>query len=589
VPDRQTAATATEPLKRRAADRRELATGAERLVRAEQVMIRVRWAAVVFAFVQIFTFYKPYPSGAQPLSIAFAVLLALGNAILSLLSRRIGPQDSGRARNLALASLGLDVVVVTAFVFVYAFDPDTAIWALIYVLPMEGAIRFQRKGALWTMSIAAALYVVREIYGTAAYGNEFLPTSISFRMGVGFIIAAVGGTMASNLVRERGEIERHADALRESEERFRNVFEVGPIGIALVGPANNLIDANDAFCSLVGCVRGDIAEKTLPSFIHPEDVDLDERDRAAMFGGRINAYSVEKRFVRADGSTRVINMMMSAIRDRDGAVRYGLAMASDVTERRRAERSLLEALAREQAAAENLRQTDTFKTTLLSAVSHDLRTPLTIVLGFAEQLQRELDSLPPADIRTMIDPIVANAHRLERLIQNLLDMDRLTRTSVRPKLEDSDLASISQRVVASLELPGRSVELVTDPAPALLDVALVERILENLVINVTRHTPAGTPLTVRTWTSGDEVLLAVEDRGPGVPRESRTRIFEAFERGAADHSPGTGVGLSLVHRFAELHGGRAWVEDRIGGGASFRVALPRGGPAATEGRLAKSG
>ncbi len=536
-------------------------------------MIRVRWAALVFAFVQIFTFYKPYPVGIEELSIAAAVLLGAGNVVLLLLHKRT--REMAKVRRLALASLALDVVVVTAFTFVYTFDPETAIWALIYILPLEGAIRFQRAGAMWTMSIAALLYVAREIFGTAAYENEFLPTSISFRMGIGFIIAAVGGAMASNLVREHAEIERHADALRESEERFRSVFEAGPVGIALVGAAGTLIDANDAFCTLVGCARPDIDDAPLSSFIHEEDRGIDETDRRALFDGSTHAYTVEKRFARKDGSVRLINMMMSSIRDRDGNVRYGLAMASDITERRRAEESLREALTREHAAAENLRQTDQLKTTLLSAVSHDLRTPLTIVLGFAEQLQRELENLSVSEVREMLDPVVGNAHRLERLIQNLLDMDRLTRGTVRPKLEPTDLADIARRMLPSVDVGGRKVTLDTEPSPASLDIALIERILENLLVNVTRHTPAGTPITVRTWAEDDEVHLAVEDRGPGVPEEIKERIFEAFERGDSNHSPGTGVGLSLVHRFAELHGGRAWVDDRPGGGASFRVALPR--------------
>jgi signal transduction histidine kinase len=104
--------------------------------------------------------------------------------------------------------------------------------------------------------------------------------------------------------------------------------------------------------------------------------------------------------------------------------------------------------------------------------------------------------------------------------------------------------------------------------------------VENLVVNATRHTPAGTTVWVGVRRQDGGVLLVVEDEGPGVPPELREQVFEPFRKGrnVADHAPGSGIGLALVARFATLHGGRAWVEDRQGGGASFRVFLPDGQP-----------
>ena len=110
---------------------------------------------------------------------------------------------------------------------------------------------------------------------------------------------------------------------------------------------------------------------------------------------------------------------------------------------------------------------------------------------------------------------------------------------------------------------------------AAVDPPKVERMVENLLVNAFKHTPPGTAVHLRVEAAGDDVLLAVDDRGPGVPAEQREAVFEIFSRGDGTTAPGTGVGLSLVARFAELHGGRAWVEDNPGGGASFRVSLPR--------------
>jgi signal transduction histidine kinase len=126
------------------------------------------------------------------------------------------------------------------------------------------------------------------------------------------------------------------------------------------------------------------------------------------------------------------------------------------------------------------------------------------------------------------------------------------------------------------------VRIETAPVVLDIDAAKVERIIENLVMNAMRHTEDGASIWLRVGPAPGAALIAVDDDGPGVPDELREAIFEPFRQGPSRsrHSPGTGIGLSLVAMFTELHGGRAWVEDRHGGGASFRIFLP--GDAARE-------
>jgi signal transduction histidine kinase len=141
------------------------------------------------------------------------------------------------------------------------------------------------------------------------------------------------------------------------------------------------------------------------------------------------------------------------------------------------------------------------------------------------------------------------------------------------------VAALAKRIAEDWALlSDRQPQVVAEPVTVSVDPAKVERIIENLLANAARHTPPETPVWVRVERAegGDGVLLAVEDAGAGIPEEQRDSVFEPFRQGpdAPAYAPGVGIGLTLVSRFAELHGGTAWVEERPGGGSSFRVLIP---------------
>jgi signal transduction histidine kinase len=212
----------------------------------------------------------------------------------------------------------------------------------------------------------------------------------------------------------------------------------------------------------------------------------------------------------------------------------------------------------------------------LSAVSHELRTPLAAIVGIALTLQRARSSLSEDDSADLVDRLAANAGKLDRLLSDLLDLDRLNRGIVTPRLRPTDLAALVTRIGTEWQDTGRLLELAVEPVVAQVDPAKVERIVENLLANAARHTSPDAPVWVRVARQDQGVLIAVEDAGGGIPPELRATLFEPFRQGpeVPTHAPGVGIGLTLVARFAELHGGRAWVEERPGGGSSFRVLLP---------------
>jgi signal transduction histidine kinase len=228
----------------------------------------------------------------------------------------------------------------------------------------------------------------------------------------------------------------------------------------------------------------------------------------------------------------------------------------------------------ERDVSEGLRELNEMKDTLLHAVSHDLRNPLTAIMGSVQTLERASQlQLTPEQSNGLLVAIDTSARRLHRMISDLLDLDRLDRGDVKPDRQPTDLRELVRRLIYEATfLDKHPARVESERVVISVDAGKVERIVENLLVNAAKYTPTGSPVCVRVQAVPEGALITVEDEGPGVPDEWKETIFLAF-RQAEQGSSGAGIGLSLVAKFAELHGGRAWVEDRPGGGAAFKVLL----------------
>jgi two-component system sensor histidine kinase KdpD len=239
----------------------------------------------------------------------------------------------------------------------------------------------------------------------------------------------------------------------------------------------------------------------------------------------------------------------------------------DMSDRKKDEEELAQAL-------EKLRALDQLKNTLLHTLSHDLKEPLTAILGAASTLERLGHELSEQERRDLLVTMVGRVKSMNTLLTDLLDLDRLDQGIVEPRRFPVDVGTLASDLLGrTTVLHDRRVQLEPTSRCIDADAAKVERIMENLLANAARHTPPEANIWLRFEEAEGGVLIVVEDDGPGVPDEQKELIFESFRRGRTT-AEGSGIGLSLVARFAELHGGRAWVEDRPGGGASFRVFLP---------------
>lgn len=363
------------------------------------------------------------------------------------------------------------------------------------------------------------------------------------------------------------------------------IFQIMHDAVVVLDPYGRVVNANLAAERLMGQPVGHAVGQPLERLVPGWATAISHRRGAST--------SSDNPSDEAIIAGRVYDLTVSALPDRQGQPTGELLIGRDVSERRQAEQDLRDSLAREraaterltvalereQAATERLRALDEMKDAFLQGVSHDLRTPLTSVLGIALTLDRGQQVLPASEVRDLLGRLQGNARKLDRLLTNLLDLERLARGTLNPDRRRVDLGELVSRIVkdAGSELLGeRRISLESSPVLVAVDAPKVERIVENLLANVARHTRAGTAVWVRVEACSGGALIVVEDAGPGVPAAVRQAIFQPFQQGPSitAHAPGAGIGLALVAYFAGMHGGRAWVEDRPQGGSSFQVFLP---------------
>ena len=240
-------------------------------------------------------------------------------------------------------------------------------------------------------------------------------------------------------------------------------------------------------------------------------------------------------------------------------------------------------LARVAADTQAVAEADRLRRSLLSAVGHDLRTPLAAAKLAVSSLRSDDVEFEPEDTAELLATIEESVDHLTSLVDNLLDSSRLAAGAVRPDPREVDAGEVAERAALAATIGRRSdrerVEVVDAAGVTLLaDPGLLERVLANLVDNALRHAPRSTVEVSARRTAGGRVVVAVADHGDGIPHEARERVFRAFQReGDTDTSVGVGLGLSVVRGFVEAMGGTVSVATTPGGGTTMEVDLPAGG------------
>lgn len=445
---------------------------------------------------------------------------------------------------------------------------------VLFPLLVWAALRFKQLGASTAVLIIGVIGTMGTMNGSVPIGGASSTQSVQILQGL-IAVVGVGVIVIAASIAERDTTRAE---LHEAHAGMADAQAIAHLGSwSWDVPANRVVWSDEMF-RIHGYEPQEFTvtfEKAMERVIE-DDVarvaEMLEREFSARHDH--SNPDIQYRIALPDGSERVLVGKGVVTFGPDGEPIRMVGTVEDVTDVRAAQAEMADAYTREREAADRLRELDHIKNTFMSAVSHDLRSPLTTIGALSDVLLKRLDDLPRDEVADAISRIGGSAARANRVLTNILDVDRLSRGRIDTSRGEVDLGDLCARVAYGMEMDGHQIVLPEGGAIAWVDEGLAERIIENLLYNAVRHSGTKQEVTVRLEKQAEGVLLIVEDRGTGVPDELKESIFLAFHRGPTPAS-GTGVGLFLVSQFAELHGGRAWVEDRAGGGASFRVFFPK--------------
>lgn len=385
------------------------------------------------------------------------------------------------------------------------------------------------------------------------------------------VVGAVFGLLRDlglQLHRQLEQWRRATAELRESQDRYRVVVEETSEGVVLVDAASKqILEGNPAFRRLAGYDAEALRERTLYDLLPQTRDEIDRGTESIRRSG--HHFAGEKRLRRRDGSLTEIEVALDVIEY--GGREVFCCVLRDITERKRARELLARRTEQLQGALGELE-------TFTYSVSHDLRTPLLTIHGFATHLLEDQGMSLDEGGRDFLRRIVGAADRMDVLINDLLAYGRVGRANV--ELQPTG----AERVVSeALEHLSHMVEqrradiTVARPLPrAMADPTILMQVVENLLSNALKFVPPERTPRVRVYgeTRQDRVRLWVEDNGIGIAPEHRQRIFRVFERlNPTDAYPGTGVGLAIVQKGVERMGGRAGVESQPGQGSRFWIEL----------------
>ncbi|HEX5394123.1 MAG TPA: MASE3 domain-containing protein [Rhodocyclaceae bacterium] len=370
-------------------------------------------------------------------------------------------------------------------------------------------------------------------------------------------------------------------ALRESEDKFRYLFERSPIGKSITSP-NGAIDVNRAFCEMLGYSAAELKNLRWQDITHPDDVIPTQQALDQLISGEKESTRFVKRYLRKNGSVVWVDLSTSLRRDEAGTPLYFLTNVSDISDRKRAEEEIRALNAElEQRVADRTAKLEAANKELEAfsySVSHDLRAPLRAIDGFSRKVVDGYGDKLDDEGRRQLQVVRDNAQRMGRLIDDLLAFSRMGRREIAEQLVDME--AMARSVVEELRAaePQRDIQFSFTPMPPIRgDAAMLRQVWQNLLSNAVKFTRRRqvAHIEISGYAQDEEARYRVKDDGAGFDMRYADKLFGVFQRlHGQDEFEGTGVGLAIVQRILLRHNGRIWGESKPDAGATFTFTLP---------------
>jgi PAS domain S-box-containing protein len=368
------------------------------------------------------------------------------------------------------------------------------------------------------------------------------------------------------------------EALRESEKRFRTIFEEAPMGVALIDSlTGHIYEVNSRFAEIAGWTRAEMATIDWMSITHPDDVQEDLDNMALLNAGKISGFHMNKRYRRPDGSYVWISMTIAPITVRDKSQPRHLCMIEDITDRRKAEEELrrhrdhLEEMVKERT--KNLEAVNKELSAFSYSVAHDIRAPLRSIDGFSKALLEDCAESLNEESRSYLGRIRTSSQLMAQLLDDVLNLAHVSQADLTRR--DVDLSKIARSIAAEIKEaePSRDTEFVIEPDIVVNgDATLLSLVMKNLLDNAWKFTAKTMHAKIefaREQKDGKRIYF-VRDNGVGFDAAYVDKLFNPFQRlHSKTEFHGTGIGLSIVKRIIHRHGGYVWAEGSVGQGATF--------------------
>lgn len=383
--------------------------------------------------------------------------------------------------------------------------------------------------------------------------------------------------LAEALETKEKEVVESVYELKEAERLHTALFNKAAIGIARVGLDGSWLEVNHKLCQIVGYSKEELLARTFQDITHPDDLNLDLEHVNQLLAGRGDEYTMEKRYIRKDGSFVWIKLTVALVRDDKHQPIYFISAIEDIEPEKQIERELLQARAQAEAAT-------LAKSAFLASMSHEIRTPMTGVQGMAEILATtDLSD----NQREMVTTILTSSANLLSIINDILDFSKIESGKLDIEDVEVNLFDVVESAVETLAVTAKKqgVRLATYIAPQFSrsirgDPTRLRQIILNLASNAVKFSEAGDKVIVRAEEikKGEHrIRLSVKDEGIGIPEEARSKLFQEFSQSDSSTTRrygGTGLGLAISLRLARLMGGTLNFESQPGEGSTFWCEIP---------------